>query len=170
MKKLCVSFPLLLLLLALSTSVLAQLPSSGLRLHLKADAGTSTTTSGQTLATWADQSGNGYQAFQDNPAQRPSYIVENGISMIRFNPTSPTSMDLPKPSEMGFSSSDYEIFIAAKSSSSAVQFLIAGGVNYHEIQIYNNGGRYTARSGIFIDNPNGVNNGSFHVVNAIGTG
>tara|TARA_R110002096_G_scaffold278213_2_gene472231 strand:- start:3532 stop:11919 length:8388 start_codon:yes stop_codon:yes gene_type:complete len=169
MKKLCVSFPLLLLLLALSTSVLAQLPSSGLRLHLKADAGTSTTTSGQTLATWADQSGNGYQAFQDNPAQRPSYIVENGISMIRFNPTSPTSMDLPKPSEMGFSSSDYEIFIAAKSSSSAVQFLIAGGVNYHEIQIYNNGGRYTARSGIFIDNPNGVNNGSFHVVNAIGT-
>lgn len=62
--------------------------SGGLELWLKADAGTSTTTDGQDLAAWADQSGartRTAQAVGGDGETRPSF-KNNVIDQINFNP------------------------------------------------------------------------------------
>ncbi len=171
MKKLCFSLSILLLLLVLSTSALAQIPSSGLRLHLKADAGTSTTTPGQKISQWSDQSGNGFHATEENTAWQPSYVNDGGIPAIRFNPSvASMDMNLPTPSAMGFNNTDYEFFIVTKTTSASTQFPLAGGINHHEIQINGStGATYLARSSNYVYNTNRVDNGGFHVLNAIGT-
>jgi hypothetical protein len=56
-------------------------------LWLKADAGTSTTTSGAALSTWSDQSGNGNSVSQATANLRPLYISNliNGYPAIQFD-------------------------------------------------------------------------------------
>jgi hypothetical protein len=56
-------------------------------LWLKADAGTSTSTNGSPLASWADQSGNGVVLSQSNAAQRPQFVSSfmNGFPAIEFD-------------------------------------------------------------------------------------
>ena len=169
MKKL-LSFTFILFVSGVLFSVSAQIPTTGLRLHLKADAGTSSTISGQKISFWNDQSGNGIQAIESNSSWQPTYIIENGISMVRFNPSAPTSMNLPSHSALGIQNSDSEIFIVSRSNSSNIQFVLAGGINFNEIQ-YNgaSGVRYIPRSGMFVDNSADADNGGFHIINAIAT-
>ncbi len=59
---------------------------SGLQLWLKADAGVTTST-GNSIATWADQSGSGNNAGQANPSLQPLYVdnFQNGKPAIYFN-------------------------------------------------------------------------------------
>lgn len=169
MKKLHLSFFIFLFLAMLSIAVHAQIPTTGLRLHLKADAGTSTTTTGQKISQWSDQSGNGFHATEGNITWQPTYVNDGGIRAVRFTPNAPTSMNLPTPSDMGFYLSDYEFFIVTKTSSSAIQFPLAGGINFHEIQLSGSGARYITRLGNLIDNSATTNDGGFHVINAIAT-
>ncbi|TNE68897.1 T9SS type A sorting domain-containing protein [bacterium] len=148
----------------------AQIPTSGLRLHLKADAGTSTTTPGQKISQWNDQSGNGFHATEANTNWQPTYVNDGGIPAVRFNPSAPTDMNLPTHSTLGLVNSENEIFIVSRTSSSAVQFPFAGGINFNEIH-YNgaSGVRYIAKSGLFVDNPADADNGAFHLINAVAT-
>ncbi|MCC2547766.1 T9SS type A sorting domain-containing protein [Hymenobacter sp. BT175] len=60
--------------------------TSGLQLHLKADAGV--TSSGDVVSTWADQSGNGYNVSQATASRRPQLVANstiNGRPALRFN-------------------------------------------------------------------------------------
>lgn len=77
---------------AISLASLAQSPggvSSGLAIWLKADAGTSSTTNGDFLSSWNDQSGNGVNATQTDPTQVacPRFVTDvmNGNPAIEFN-------------------------------------------------------------------------------------
>jgi hypothetical protein len=56
-------------------------------LWLKADAGTSTSTNGSPVASWADQSGNGVVLNQSNGAQQPQFVSSfmNGFPSIEFD-------------------------------------------------------------------------------------
>lgn len=56
-------------------------------LWLKADAGTSTSTNGSPVASWADQSGNGVVLNQSNAAQQPQFVssLMNGFPSIEFD-------------------------------------------------------------------------------------
>jgi len=160
----------LIIVTLFAVSIQAQIPTSGLRLHLKADAGTSSTTPGQKISQWNDQSGNGFHATEGNSTWQPTYVNDGGIPAVRFTPSAPTSMNLPRPSDMGFYLTNYEFFIVTKTSSTATQFPLAGGINYQEIQTSGaSGARFIARSGNYIDNPARVDDGGFHILNAIGT-
>lgn len=171
MKSLFTVIKILLIIAVLPvTTIQAQIPTSGLRLHLKADTGTSTTTPGQKISQWNDQSGNGFHATEANTTWQPTFVNDGGIPAVRFNSSAPTDMNLPTPSTLGIYLSNYELFIVSKSSSSAVQFVLAGGINYHEVQLNGASGvRYIARLGYILDNPNRADDGSFHLLNAIGT-
>jgi len=59
---------------------------TGLRQWLKADAGTSTTTAGSGVATWSDQSGNGFDALQSSAALAPLYRTAASANKYNFNP------------------------------------------------------------------------------------
>ncbi|MCO5192140.1 MAG: C25 family cysteine peptidase [Anaerolineae bacterium] len=61
--------------------------TSALRIWLKADAGTGTTTDGASVSNWADQSGNSYDAVQATAANQPTYQENelNGNPMVRFD-------------------------------------------------------------------------------------
>ncbi|MNJ88842.1 hypothetical protein D3C87_63990 [compost metagenome] len=56
-------------------------------LWLKADAGTSTSTNGAPVASWADQSGNGVVLNQTNAAQQPLFVNSfmNGFPSVEFD-------------------------------------------------------------------------------------
>ena len=60
--------------------------TSGLEAWVKADAGTSTTTDGATVATWSDQSGNGYNFTQATAGSQPTYYSTTTDKLLNFNP------------------------------------------------------------------------------------
>lgn len=161
----------ILLITGILSTALAQVPTSGLRLHLKADAGTSTTTPGAKISQWSDQSGFGNHAIENNSVWQPTYINDGGVSVVRFNPAAPTSMNLPTHSTLGIQNSEYEFFVVTRTSSQApAQFVLAGGVNYGEIQISGPSGvRFISQFGNAIDNAVRVDNGGFHIINSIAT-
>lgn len=70
-----------------AAGVLGQaMPTNNLRLWLKADAITGLT-NGDTVASWPDSSGFGFDAIQTNPPARPYYYsnVVNGLPVVRFS-------------------------------------------------------------------------------------
>ena len=101
---------ILILSITLSLIAFGQIPTTNLKLHLKADAGTSTTTDGVTVSSWTDQSGNGNNAT--SPGTQPIYKTNiiNGNPVIRFDGGF-TYMVLPAASTLGIQNSNYEIFI-----------------------------------------------------------
>lgn len=149
----------------------AQIPTNGLRLHLKADAGTSTSTPGGKISQWNDQSGNGFHATETrNVNWQPTYVTDSGFPAVRFSPAGPTSMLLPDHATLGLVNSENEIFLVARTSSAAVQFPFAGGINYTELHFNGASGmRYLPTFGVAVDNPADVDNGAFHVINASAT-
>ena len=66
-------------------SVNTSVPSSGLKLWLKADAGV--TQQGSSVSRWADQSANGIDATQSVAANQPTLVPLslNGLPVLRFN-------------------------------------------------------------------------------------
>ena len=59
---------------------------SDIQLWLKADTGTSTSTDGNLLSAWSDQSGQGRNATQSSSSQRPRFL-NNTSDNFNFNPT-----------------------------------------------------------------------------------
>ncbi len=118
----------------------AQVPTANLKLWLKADAGTSTTTDGQPVSKWADQSGNGNNATQPTTSNEPTYVASslNGKPALHFTSTNASYLILPTDSVLGIQNSDYEIFIVARTDSSAISFLISSG-NVENFEMHLNG-------------------------------
>ncbi len=76
-------------LLCVFFSVNAQSPggiSSGLKVWLKADAGTSTTVNGALVTAWNDQSGNNLHHAQATSAKQPRYAGAGSNYLINYNP------------------------------------------------------------------------------------
>jgi hypothetical protein len=69
----------------------------------KADAITGVA-NGSALATWPDASGNGYDATQGTPAQRPTYVTGamNGLPAVRFNSANSTFLAFSRPVQDDF--------------------------------------------------------------------
>ncbi len=169
MKKLSISFSIFVLLVMFSTLVQAQIPSSGLRLHLKADAGTSTTTPGSGITQWNDQSGLGNHAVAPG-FEQPLYVNDGGIPAVRFGSSGLTSLNLPTTSVLGIQNSNYEIFVVTRSSSDAVQFVSSVGVNFNEIHLNGASGvKFIANSTRNINNTERADDGSFHLINSTAT-
>jgi hypothetical protein len=85
------------------------LPSSGMRLWLRAGVGTH---GAGPLATWADQSGNGHDAVQATASHRPEVVLDevNGQPVVRFD-GSDDRLDLSDPMNGATAG---EIFIVAR--------------------------------------------------------
>lgn len=149
-------FNLLFLVLAFTIEGISQtIPTSGLQLHLKADAGISS--SNDSVNVWADQSGNGHDGFNSHAdlTRRPVLVSNsiNGEPAIRFN-GGLTYLQLPTASDLEIQNSDYEIFIVSRSASvhSNTQFLIAGNSERYELHLNGSAGaRFIPKSATYID-------------------
>ena len=126
----------ILMTLLFISAAFAQVPTAGLKVWLKAGAGVTTTATGDSVTSWADQSGNGNNATQTTAGDEPVYVANaiGGQPALQFN-GSTSFLTLPKASTIGILNSNYEIFIVAKTSSSAIQFLIAGATEQFEVHL-----------------------------------
>jgi len=59
---------------------------------------------GAAVATWTDASGNGYNAAQSTPSQRPSYLANaiNGLPAVHFNNANNTCLAFNRPVQNDF--------------------------------------------------------------------
>lgn len=143
---------LVLLSLLVAGTAAAQIPASGLRVHLKADAGTSTTTDGVGVTQWDDQSGNALHATSPG-GSHPTFLANgmNGLPALRF--AGGQYFALPTASALGIQNSDYEVFFVARSASSDIQFLLAGPVEQYELHLNGAAGqRFIPNTSNYIDN------------------
>ncbi len=152
MNRFTIIFSFLLILIAVQ--LYAQVPSANLKLWLKADAGTSTTTNGQSVSTWADQSGNGNNATQPTAANQPTYTTStlNGYPALHFTSANDSYLILPTDSALGIQNSDYEMFIVARTDSTNISFLISGNLEQFEMHLNGAAGaRFIPISSTYID-------------------
>ena len=68
---------------------------------------------GAAVSNWADLSGNGFNALQVNPAQRPAYVTNalNHLPVVRFNAASSNCLAFPRPVQ-----DDFTIFCVFRST------------------------------------------------------
>jgi len=129
----------------------SMLPTSNLKMRLRADI--NVTTSSSLVSNWGDVSGLDNDATQTNSVNQPTW-VDNQINekpTIRFNGTS-SKMSLPTSSDLGIQNNPYEIFVVGKSSSSNVQFLIAGGaLEQFEYHLNGVGARFIPTTSVYLD-------------------
>jgi len=108
---------------------------TNLKVWLRGDAGSSTTSNGVGVSDWRDVSGYGNNAAQNNPSYRPLY----GAGSINGNPamnfTGNSYFTLPSTTTVGLQNSDYELFIVARTSTSGIQFLYSAQVAYFEAHL-----------------------------------
>ena len=146
------SISVAILLFATGIVSAQDIPSSGLRVHLKADAGTSTIIDEAGITQWTDQSGNGFNATA--PAGQPVYQsnVINGMPALFFNGAH--YLHIANTGTLGLVNNDYEMFFVAKSSNSGIQFLASGGLPEHEVHLNGAAGlRFIPRAPlVFADN------------------
>jgi hypothetical protein len=76
--------------------------SDNMAFWIKASAGTSSTTDGNTISSWNDQSGNARNASQTTAANRPTYH-DNASDNLNFNPV----VDFSDASQTAASGADY---------------------------------------------------------------
>ncbi len=160
----------LILIVIIAAQLYAQVPTANLKLWLKAGTGVTTTATGDSVTTWADQSGNGNNATQTNPGSEPVYVTNavNGQPAIQFN-GSTSFLNLPASSTIGILNSNYEMFIVAKSASTATQFLIGGSTEQFEMHLNGYGGaRFIPVSGKYIDEGSlyQYSDGNMHIFDA----
>lgn len=128
----------------------AQIPTEGLRLHLKANEGVSTTGAENFVTGWANQSPVSLaNTTAPTEGTRPRLIpnVIGGQPVVRF--TGGQYMNLPTASDIGIANSDYEIFIVYRSTSVFtngmpgnvdIQFLLSGALEQYELHTNGNTG------------------------------
>lgn len=111
------------------------IPTTNLALHLDANRGI--TSSGDSLSKWKDLSGNDNNGFENNTIRQPM-VADSAINnqrAVRFDGNS--WVTLPSASTLGIQSSDYEVFIVAKSatSHSNTEFLMGGNIERYELHV-----------------------------------
>ena len=129
----------------------SSIPSSNLKLWLRSDL--AVTSASSAVSTWGDVSGLGNDATQSTSANQPTLVSNsmNGNPVIRFNGTN-SKLTLPTSATLGIQGNPYEMFVVAKSSSSNVQFLIAGGANEQfEYHLNGVGARFIPITSSYID-------------------
>lgn len=92
------------------------LPTAGLHLWLRADAGV--TQSGGRISSWIDQSGNGRNASMATPSRQPFYIpgALNGTPVVRFTGAESMYLDVfAQPSR-------FSVFIVGKNNKTSESF------------------------------------------------
>ncbi len=127
------------------------IPTTNLKLHLRSDL--AVTSASSAVSTWGDVSGFDNDASQSTSANQPTLVSNsmNGNPVIRFNGTT-SKMSLPASSTLGIQSNPYEMFIAAKSTSSNVQFLISGGATEQfEYHLNGVGARFIPITSTYLD-------------------
>jgi hypothetical protein len=135
------------------SNVRAQIPTTNLKLHVKADAGV--TQSGGLVSGWADQSGNGNNMTQGIESRKPAVVsnVFGSNPAIRFDND---YLILPSAATLGIQNNEYEIFIVAKTTNnnSNLMFLM-GGASVEQFEAHYNGSagiRFIPRTSLYIDN------------------
>jgi uncharacterized repeat protein (TIGR01451 family) len=95
---------------------------------------------GGAVQCWQDMSGYGHHAIQTTPDNRPIWQPNqvNGQAELQFDGSS-DFMNLPTPNTLGLLNSDYEMFLAFRSSNGDIQFLTGGGLTQFELHL--NGGQ-----------------------------
>jgi uncharacterized repeat protein (TIGR01451 family) len=95
---------------------------------------------GGAVQCWQDMSGYGHHAIQTTPDNRPIWQPNqvNGQAELQFDGIS-DFMNLPTPNTLGLLNSDYEMFLAFRSSNGDIQFLTGGGLTQFELHL--NGGQ-----------------------------
>lgn len=136
-----------------SQPLMAQIPTDSLQLHLNASLGVSITS--DSVNTWADQSGNGNDAFQNTLGRRPILVSNsmNGEPVIRFNGVD-SYLTLPTAADLGIQNSDYEIFIVSRSATinTNIEFLLAGNAERYELHLNGSAGaRFIPKASTYID-------------------
>ena len=142
-----------LLFLILTTSVVfAQSPpQTNLKLHLRADTNVTADLGTKAVSSWEDTRNNGLVATQSTVANQPHLVAStsgiNNHETISFDGTD-DYLILPTPSAIGCAPyKNYDIYIVARSFSSNIQFLIAGGaVEVYEIHLNGPGARYISKT------------------------
>lgn len=96
-------------------------PTTGLHLWLKADAGV-TTSNGVNVASWADQSGNGRDATMPQATRQPELVGSalNGLPVIRFGGAQSFVLDTPA------TPTRFTIFIVGKNTKLSDVSIILG--------------------------------------------
>ncbi len=145
------------------------IPRTDLVVWLRADQGV--TSSSGNVSEWIDLSSCNNKAEQNNSSNKPTVVSEaiNLNPALSFNGTT-SKLTLPTSASLGIQSNPYEMFFAAKSSSSNVQFLIAGGAN-EQFEYHLNGAagaRFIPVTSVYIDQGTAGNytNGNAHVFSA----
>ena len=110
-----------------------QLP--GLQMWLHGDLSPVIFDSGNDISQWNDLSGNNNHATQPFAVSQPSKgtTTLNGKDVIKFDGTN--FMNLAAASTFNIDNSDYEIFMVARSSSVAIEFLFSGSVLNYEMHL-----------------------------------
>lgn len=148
----------------LSTAI----PTTNLKLHLRSDL--AVTSASSAVSSWGDVSGFDNDASQSTSANQPTLVSNsmNGNPVISFNGTN-SKLTLPTSTTLGIQSNPYEMFIVGKSSSSNVQFLIAGGYENFEYHLNGAAGaRFIPLNSTFIDKGSTGNyaDGNAHIFSA----
>ncbi|SMO51088.1 T9SS type A sorting domain-containing protein [Gracilimonas mengyeensis] len=125
------------------TTYSSPVPTTDLALHL--DAGRGFTQSGDTISVWANLA-DSLDAHESTAAYQPKRVdsVINNQPGVLFDGTD-NSLTLPSAADLGISSSDYEVFIVARSATvnSEIDFLMAGGNEQFEYHLNGSaGGRF----------------------------
>jgi len=152
------------LFLLINLLVVAQIPTANLKLHLKADSGTSTTVEGETVTGWTDASGNGNNITQmTGQVQYEKYVVY-GKPAIKLNGNH--NINLPSASQLGISNSNYEMFIVASTTNSTTNYILGGSsVGDFDFDIVTDSrtGFYSGNTRLDINGAFSVN--GFHILN-----
>ncbi|TNE68895.1 T9SS type A sorting domain-containing protein [bacterium] len=153
MKRLSIQLLTFVLVFSSATLLHAQIPTTNLELHIKANAGV--TSSGGYVSAWADQSGNLNSVTQVSETNKPTIVndVINGYPVIRFDGVN-DYLTLPSAGTLAIQSNDYEIFIVAKTSSvtTSTIFLLGGSIERYEVHLNGSAGvRFIPKASIYID-------------------
>jgi len=148
----------------LSTAI----PTTNLKLHLRSDL--AVTSASSTVSNWGDVSGWNNDASQGTSGNQPTITSSamNGYPALSFN-GSTSKLTLPTSTSLGMQSNPYELFIVARSSSSNVQFLIAGGANEQfEYHLNGVGARFIPTTTVYLDKGTAQNytDGNTHLFSA----
>lgn len=135
------------------TTYVSPIPSSNLALHLDASRGF--VTANDSVSSWRNLTGSGFDATLPASDFRPSRAdsVINNRPALRFNGTD-SYFTLPTTADLGIRNQDYEVFIVARSAGSSTDpmFVLGGANNEFELKMNIGVGlRFNPKAGVWED-------------------
>ena len=117
---------LLFFVLGFNAKLQAQIPTTGLGIWYKADAGVI----GNPVSQWQDQSGNNRHATQVTVSNQPDFVssepLAGGAAVLSFNSASQQHMDFDGSF---MANTNYTVFVVAARNVSDAGWLIGGSTN-----------------------------------------